>query len=166
MEIASILEHMPFLNGVLSETLRLYPAVPVTWRTAVQDTSLAGCRVPKGTNIIISPWVINRSPELWGPAADKFQPERWIVHEDEDIQKQNSHSKGGATNNNDFLTFLHGPRNCIGQGFARAELRCLIAVMALRFEWTLDMDERDVVMGGSVTIKPQRGLHLRLKRAG
>lgn len=73
---------------------------------------------------------------------------------------------GGASSNYDFMTFLHGPRSCIGQNFARAELRCLLAAMASRFEWTLDMAVEDVVPGGAITIKPQNGLHLRLKAVG
>ena len=164
IDIAGILERLPFLNGVISETLRLYPAIPVTYRTPICDTSLAGIRVPVGTDIIVSPWVINRSQKLWGPAADKFQPERWISRENDDSERQRIDPTGGASSNYDFLTFLHGGRNCIGQGFARAELRCLLAATAMQFQWSLDMDEKDVTMGGSISIKPQNGLHLRLKR--
>ena len=164
MDVADILEHLPFLNGVVSETLRLYPAVPVTQRTAIRDSSLAGIRVPMGTDIYVSPWIFNRSPKLWGPAADTFQPERWISHKSDDNGRQRINPTAGASSNYDFLTFLQGGRSCIGQGFARAELRCLLAVIAMQFEWSLDMDEKDVTMGGAITIKPQHGLHLRLKR--
>lgn len=58
---------------------------------------------------------------------------------------------------------LHGPRACIGQGFARAELRCLLAALVSRFEWKLDMDEKDVVAGGAITLAPVYGLHVMLK---
>ncbi|RYP62765.1 hypothetical protein DL770_009537 [Monosporascus sp. CRB-9-2] len=184
--IADIMERLPMLNGVISETLRLYPTVPVTIRSAVRDTCLAGQPIPKGTEILISPWVINRSRELWGAEADVFRPERWISSsssrvagtrkggpeaaargEDEPgFLDGKPNYVGGASSNYDFMTFLHGPRSCIGQGFARAELRCLLAALVSRFEWTLDMDVKDVVPSGAITLKPQNGLYLKFKILG
>jgi cytochrome P450 len=72
---------------------------------------------------------------------------------------------GGAASNYDYLTFLHGPRSCIGQGFAKAELRCMVAAMVRKFEWDLDMDQKDVIPGGAITIKPMKGLHVKLRVA-
>jgi cytochrome P450 len=89
-----------------------------------------------------------------------FQPERWISIEGGDSERQRINPTGGASSNYDFLTFLQGGRNSIGQGFARAELRCLLAVMAMKFEWSLDMKEKDVTLGGSISIRPQHGLYL------
>ncbi|KAI1379648.1 cytochrome P450 [Hypoxylon crocopeplum] len=155
--ISSILERLPFLNGVINETLRLYPSIPVTIRVAARDTSLAGQPIPKGTEILVSSWLINRSRKLWGSDAADFRPERWI---EKDGRPNNT---GGARSNYEFLSFLHGPRACIGQNFARAELRCLIAALVLRFEWCLDMDEKDVVPGGAITLAPVYGLHVMLK---
>ncbi|KAJ5168930.1 cytochrome P450 [Penicillium canariense] len=152
-DIGSILERLPFLNAVLNETLRLYPSVPVTIRVAIRDTRLGEQYIPQGTEILVSPWVINRSKHVWGASAETFKPERWIENGQSDK----------ASSNYDFMTFLHGPRSCIGQNFAKAELRCLLAAMALRFSWTLDMDEAEVVPAGAITIKPAKGLRLRLK---
>ncbi|OTA93586.1 hypothetical protein M434DRAFT_395518 [Hypoxylon sp. CO27-5] len=157
LDISSTLERLPFLNGVLNETLRLYPSIPVTIRVAARDTALAGQPIPKGTEILISPWLINRSPALWGPDAAEFQPERWI---EKDGRPNNT---GGANSNYEFLSFLHGPRACIGQNFAKAELRCLLAALVSRFEWQLDMDEKDVIPGGAITLAPVYGLHVMLK---
>lgn len=159
-DIGSILERLPFLNGVLNETLRLYPTVPVTIRTAIRDTSLGEQHIPQGTEVLISPWVINRSKDFWGPDADAFKPERWINNGQSD-EDEDGTPKAGS--NYYFMTFLHGPRSCIGQNFAKAELRCLLAAMALRFSWTLDMKDSEVVPAGAITIKPAKGLRLRLK---
>ncbi|KAI1776604.1 cytochrome P450 [Hypoxylon cercidicola] len=156
-DISSTLERLPFLHGVINETLRLYPSIPVTIRIATRDTFLAGQPIPKGTEILISPWVINRSTVFWGPDAAEFRPERWI---EKDGRPNNT---GGASSNYEFLSFLHGPRACIGQNFAKAELRCLLAAMVARFEWQLDMDEKDVIPGGAITLAPVHGLHVMLK---
>ncbi|KAI1198251.1 cytochrome P450 [Nemania serpens] len=155
-DLASILEPLPYLNGILNETLRLYPTVPLTMRQAVCDSSLAGQVIPKGVVVVLSMWQMNRSPDLWGPDAGDFRPDRWIT-----AGKPNSN--GGANSNYEFLTFLHGPRSCIGQGFAKAEMRCLLASMVRAFSWDLAMDEKDVLPRGAITIKPANGLLLKLR---
>ncbi|KAH8886946.1 cytochrome P450 [Thozetella sp. PMI_491] len=155
-DIAATLEGLPYLNGIMNETLRLYPTVPVTVRNADRDTRIMNHHIPKGTEILISPWLINRSVDLWGEGATEFKPERWI-------EDGKPNKTGGATSNYAQLTFLHGPRSCIGQNFAKAELRCLLAAMVSAFEWELGMKDEDVVPAGVVTIKPANGLHIKLK---
>ncbi|KAJ4252506.1 hypothetical protein NW762_011107 [Fusarium torreyae] len=157
VDLAGILEQLPYLNGIMHETLRLYPTVPMTMRQAVRDTRIGEQFIPEGTDIIVSIWYINRSPDIWGPDAAEFRPERWIT--DDGKPNQN----GGASSNYNFLTFLHGPRSCIGQGFAKAEMRCLLATMVRSFEWTLAMDDGLVMPRGVITIKPENGMYLKLK---
>ena len=72
-------------------------------------------------------------------------------------------NSGGAESNYSQLTFLHGPRSCIGQNFAKAELRCLIAAFVKAFEWEMVNPNEEVIPAGVITIKPKKGLHLRLK---
>lgn len=155
VDLAGILEQLPYLNGIINETLRLYPTVPMTMRQAIRDTNLGDQHIPKGTVISLSMWQMNRSPEVWGEDSAKFLPERWIS-----AGKPNQ--TGGASSNYEFLTFLHGPRSCIGQGFARAEMRCLIAAMIGTFAWELAMDEAKVLPRGVITIKPANGMYLKL----
>ncbi|KAF2970987.1 hypothetical protein GQX73_g2546 [Xylaria multiplex] len=156
-DLASTLERMPLLNGVINETLRLYPTVPLTIRQARCDTTLGNHRIPSGSSILVSPWMINRSPKFWGDDSTEFRPARWISEDGKPNQT------GGASSNYHFITFLHGPRSCIGQGFARAELRCLLAALLLSFKWELAMPEADVVARGAVTIKPANGMHIQLE---
>lgn len=153
-----MLEKLPWLNGACQETLRLYPTVPSTIRVAVTDSVVAGQKVPKGTELILSPWTINRAPEMWGPDAAEWLPSRWIDfgEKPEDARTNNT---GGASSNYSSLTFLHGPRSCIGQGFARAELRCLIAALILQYKWVLPSDiKQEIWASGAVTIKPVKGI--------
>lgn len=155
--LSVIMEGLPVLNGVINETLRLFPTIPATTRIAAHDTTLGGQHIPKNMEVLISPWVINRSPGGWGETANTFDPGRWI-----DNGRPNKH--GHAKNNYDFATFLTGPRSCIGEQFARNELRCLVSAMVRRFEWTLGMPDSEVVPGGVITIRPKNGLQLKLKR--
>lgn len=156
-DIANVLENMPFLNGVCNEVLRLYPTIPTTARVAVRDTKIGYNLIPKDTMIFIVPWAINRSTKLWGPDAGEFVPERWI-----DPATGRATMNGGADSNYAFLTFLHGPRSCIGERFARAELRALLAALVGAFEFQMADPTEKVIVGGTVTSKPVNGMRLKL----
>ena len=152
---AASLDQCLYLNAVCNEILRLYPPVPGTIRDAGRDTSILGQFVPKGTKIILSPWAINTATALWGPDADKFNPDRWMGP-----GKANS---GGAESNYAFMTFLHGPRSCIGQAFAKAEFACLVAALVGRFEIKNADENFQLDIKGSITAKPRHGLNVRIK---
>lgn len=164
VDIAKVLEGLPYLNGVCNETLRLFPTVPITVRIPKCDTTIIGRPVPQGTEIVIPLWAINRNPKLWGPDAADFKPERWIDVDADGNRKPNN--SGGADSNYSLMTFMHGPRSCIGQNFAKAELRCLVAAFAKAFEWEMVDPAEEIVPAGAITIKPKSGLHLRLKPLG
>lgn len=144
------------LNAVCNETLRLYPTIPITIRECVNATTILDQYVPKGTQLVLAPWAINRSPTLWGSTASDFVPERWINLDGK------PNKNGGARSNYAQLTFLHGPRSCIGQGFAMAELRCLVAAFVSAFEMQPKSPGMVAVPAGVVTTKPRDGMELRL----
>lgn len=145
---------MPFLNAVCNETLRSYPTVPLTIRQAVKPTRVGNHYIPAGTRALFSMWAINRDHGLWGADADKFNPMRWLSGPNA--------VNGGATSPYALLTFLHGPRSCIGQSFAFTEMKCLLAVLTMRFRFELADPDQKVEVSGLVTIKPRDGLRLRL----
>lgn len=155
------IDRMPYLNAVCSEVLRYYSPVPMTLREAACDTSIQGRFVPKGTRIMISPWAIHKSEALWGDDALEFKPDRWLPKSDQDKHA----ASGGATSNYAFMTFLHGPRSCIGQAFAKAEFACLLASWIGRFKLELhneeEADETKIQVKGGVTARPSKGMHLR-----
>ena len=64
-------------------------------------------------------------------------------------------NSGGSTSNSAFLTFLHGPRSCIGAGFARGEFALLLAALVGRFEIEMEDPESRIVPGGGLTSKPR-----------
>ena len=144
---------LKYLSHITSEVLRLYPPVGVTLRVAAEDTSLNGSFIPKGTTVILSPFAINRSVALWGADAEEFRPERWASRED---------GAAAVESNYGFLTFLAGPRGCIGNVFAKVEFKCLLAVTIGRFEFSQD-GKREVVIKAGVTSKPQGGIPVSVK---
>ncbi|KAL5409919.1 hypothetical protein PMIN04_010848 [Paraphaeosphaeria minitans] len=156
-DVATLLESLPYPNAVCNEVLRLFPSIPVSARLASRDTTVCGHFIPKGTLLHVVPWATNRDPALWGSDSEKFVPERWIDGSGRCTMN------GGADSNYSFLTFLHGPRNCIGERFARAEMRALVAAFVGEFKMRMADPEEKVRPGGRITSKPIDGIRLKLE---
>ncbi|KAK5116147.1 hypothetical protein LTR62_008473 [Meristemomyces frigidus] len=153
---AELIDSLPYLHAVCSEVLRIYPPAGLTKRVAAKDTTILGQYVPAGTDIIISMRAINHSKELWGANASKFDPERW--------RGEGKTNNGGASSNYSYMTFLHGPRSCIGQSFAKGEFASLLAVLVGCFEMDLEDPGREVQIVTGLTSRPKGGLNVRLRR--
>lgn len=136
------------------------PTTPITTRVAAQDTVILGTHIPKGTRIFMVPYACNRSTAFYGPTAETFDPSRWI----DDSGKGNNN--GGADSNYAFLTFLHGPRKCIGDGYARLALRAFVAAFVRAFEFDMADNSETPIPGGILATKPVNGLHLKLRMCG
>lgn len=65
-----------FAQRVIQETLRLRPTTPKARRRAEADTEVAGVRIPKDAQVILDFTAGNRDPEVFGQAADDFDPDR------------------------------------------------------------------------------------------
>ncbi|CAG8474783.1 15421_t:CDS:2 [Dentiscutata heterogama] len=119
------LKNLKYLNAVIYETLRLFPAsIGGILRQTTKDTVIDGYFIPKDTAVSASIWTVHKSKEIWGPDADDFVPERWI-------NSKNSSMK------NAFYGFGAGSRNCIGVNFAWMEMRLLLASLLLNFKFEM-----------------------------
>jgi cytochrome P450 len=122
-----MLPHYVYTRQVIDEALRLYPAVWLMNRRAVQDDYLGDYFVPAGTEIYISPYLIQRSPQFWEAPAE-FDPERMNAAKVED-RPELVHCPFGA-----------GPRNCIGEHFARFEMQIHLMNVARELRLRYDGD--------------------------
>lgn len=152
---AEMLDNCHYLHAVCMEILRLHAPVPITLRETARPTTIQGQYVPKGTKIVLCIWAANTANAHWGEDSHEFNPDRWMGP-----GKSNS---GGAVSNYSFLTFLHGPRSCIGQAFAKAEFACLLGALVGRFDFELDNPDMEIKIQGGITSKPKGGMHVRLK---
>lgn len=76
--------------------------------------------------------------------------------------QERCNNTGGVSSNYAQMTFLHGPRSCIGERFAKSELRALIAAFVGCFEVGLEVEGQVAIPGGVITSKPREGMRLRL----
>ncbi|CAF1295808.1 unnamed protein product [Rotaria sordida] len=108
------LNQLPYLDMVISETLRMYPPGIRFDRVASCDYQLGNYHIPKGSIINVSVYPIHHDPNVW-PDPEKFIPERFLPAE-----KAKRHPMT-------YLPFGDGPRNCIGMRFALLEAKLGIA---------------------------------------
>jgi len=111
------LSRFPYTRQIIDETLRLYPAGWLITRKARNEDWLGDYFVPAGTEIYISPYFIQRHPGVWED-PDRFNPDRFRPENLKDRHRL-------AT-----IPFSAGPRNCIGEFFARVEMQLHLMMIA------------------------------------
>ncbi|KAI9673877.1 MAG: hypothetical protein M1817_002083 [Caeruleum heppii] len=171
------LKSMKYLQAVLNETLRLYPAVPYNVRLALHDTTLPTGGGPDGTGPIgilkdtsvgYSTLLMQRRAELYSPppssslsnekdAPDIFpvsayEPGRWLAWTPKSWQ---------------YIPFNGGPRICIGQQFALTEMGYTIVRVLQRFERVEGRREaREMPMKADIVLQPAKEVFVRLWEVG
>jgi cytochrome P450 len=118
-------DQLPYLDKVCRESLRFIPPIPMTVRQTIEDDTLAGYHIPAGTVVYVMANAINRLSMYWGDDADVFDPDRWDNLPDTWTQ-------------NAFMTFLQGPRGCIGRKFAETEMKMILCAMLSMYEFKRD----------------------------
>lgn len=146
------LDKMQFLHAALSETLRLYPAVPADGKMCfADDTFPDGFSVKKGNLVSYVPYSMGRMKSLWGEDAEDFRPERWI--DDNGVFKHESSFK--------FTAFQAGPRICLGKEFAYRQMKVFASVLLSAFSFKLADECKPVNYRTILTLQIDGGLHLR-----
>lgn len=130
---AVLIESLPYLVAVCNEVLRLYSPVVYTHRqTIAPNTRIGNLPIPLHTVVTVAPGLIHKSHAVWGPRAAEFDPERWLVRTGDEVKVD---PLGGTDDPYAVMPFTYGPRQCIGERFARGELLSLVAQLAGRFDW-------------------------------
>lgn len=140
------------LTMVIHESLRLYPPVPMVSREALQDLQFGDIHVPKGVNIWTMLVTLQQDPEIWGPDAFVFNPQRFA-----------NGVSGSCKLPHVYMPFGVGPRVCLGQNFAMAELKILLAVLLSNFSFSLSPKYRHFPVQ-KLVVKPEYGVNLLVRR--
>jgi cytochrome P450 len=135
-----------YTRMVIEESMRLYPPVHTISRAALADDTVAGRFVPRGSTVLIAPWVLHRHRLLWkNPEA--FIPERF------------SPEQSAARPRFSYLPFGGGRRICIGAAFAMTEATVLLATIAQRYRLRL-VPGHPVEPRGLITLRARHGMQM------
>ncbi len=149
-----IIEDLPYLKyteSVLAESLRLYPPAWALGRLAIEEHEFGGYKVPQGSLVLLSQFVMHRDKRFW-ENAETFLPERW--------EKQSIRE---AAKKYIYFPFSGGVRGCIGEGFAWTEGILLIATMARKWKLKL-MPEQRIAMNPLMTLRPKFGMKMKIEK--
>jgi cytochrome P450 len=111
-----------YTKQVIQETLRLYPPAWVVSRKSIENDEIGGYFVPKGTNILISPFVMHRDARYWDNPLS-FIPERFATEKVKNLPRYV------------YFPFGGGPRLCIGDQFALSEIQIVLTKMRQKFRF-------------------------------
>jgi cytochrome P450 len=143
------LPKLRYADQVIKESMRLYPPVSIFGREAVKDCAIGDYSIPEGCVVLISQWVLHRSPKYF-EQPEQFLPERW----QDNLEKQLPRGV--------YIPFGNGPRICIGKGFAVMEAILLLCAIAQKFEMDL-IPDHPILPQASITLRPEQGIQVRLQ---
>ncbi len=144
------LPRLAYAEKIIKESLRIYPPAYIIARIAREDYQVDGYRVPAGSSVVMSQWIMHRDPRYYGD-PERFNPDRWT----EDFEKQLPKFA--------YFPFGGGPRLCIGSAFAMMEAVLLLATIARKFRLRL-LPEPPVVPLPAITLRPRYGVPVALSR--
>ncbi|KAA8644051.1 cytochrome P450 [Aspergillus tanneri] len=144
---------LPYLDACVNEAVRLHPPFCLPFERVVPTGGImvGNSYIPGGTVVGMSPYVVNRHKPTFGQDADEWNPDRWMVPEERKRKLEAS-----------VLTFGAGKRVCLGRHIAMLELKKIIPVLALRYEFQL-LDPRKYQVENSWFFR-QHGLDVKIKR--
>ncbi|TCD65211.1 hypothetical protein EIP91_002958 [Steccherinum ochraceum] len=145
------LNALPYLDMVVKEVLRVHAPVATSQRVAEKDDEIPcgkpykdrngveqnTVRVAKGDTVMIPIQAINRDKAFWGEESFEFKPERW-----ENLPEATAGIPGVWGH---MLTFLGGPRACIGYRFSLIEMKAMMFTLIRAFEYELAVDPKDLI---------------------
>ncbi|XP_038985601.1 cytochrome P450 704B1 [Phoenix dactylifera] len=121
------LGRLVYLHACITETLRLYPAVPQDPKGILEDDVLPdGTQVKAGGMVTYVPYSMGRMEYNWGPDAASFRPERWFKN---GMLQSVSPFK--------FTAFQAGPRICLGKDSAYLQMKMTLAILCRFFTFAL-----------------------------
>ena len=138
---AEDIEKMTTIEMAINEAMRLIAPVPAVLRTVNNDFSLnSGVVVPKGTQIVLDIFNMQRRTQVWGEEALKFNPELHF-------------GPGANYHQYAFIPFTKGLRMCIGYRYAYNLMTIIIAKLFRNFELKTSAKLEDLEVKGTISIK-------------
>ncbi len=112
---------LPVLDRVFKESLRLLSPGVMLWRRLTGPAILGSCEIPAGSEVLISPFMTHRDPELFEQPRS-FLPGRWDEIDPSPFE---------------YLPFSYGARKCLGAAFAEMLLKIVTSMIVQRYRLEL-----------------------------
>lgn len=140
-------QKLPYLQACIKETLRIFPAV--AWNLP-REVPAGGLTIgdrhfSPGTIVSVNPYVHHRNTACFGPDAETFNPERWLISTT--VTKELERH---------LIAFGMGYNVCPGQNVAKIELSKVTATILRDFDLQLENPKKDWEYHRTF-IAPQRG---------
>lgn len=125
--------NLQYTQATIKEAQRLHPTIGMSLSRTVPATGLQvdGFYFPPGTTVGCNPVSLHRNPDIFGPDADDFVPERWL--DPDRISDMNRHN----------LIFGGGSRTCPGQNLAELIIFKLVPTLIEHFEIQVEMPREE-----------------------
>lgn len=145
------LNEMKYLDRVIKEALRLYPAVPKVGRLLSEDVQLDEYKIPKGCMIAVHIYSLHRD-ERFFPDPEKFDPDRFLP---ENIIGRHPFA---------YIPFSAGSRNCIGQKFAVYEEKSVLSSIFRNFRLNSVDNPEKVKIVSEIILRPLNGINVTIEK--
>jgi cytochrome P450 len=135
-----------------AETMRLYPPVWTTARTAAEDYEYRGFTIPEGSILLAPQYVVQRDERFW-QEPERFDPLRFTEEARASRPKLS------------YFPFAAGSRQCIGEGLAWMEGVLSLATIARDWQFSLPAGApAKLAILARVTLRPKGELPLSMER--
>ncbi|MEX2558682.1 MAG: cytochrome P450 [Pirellulales bacterium] len=146
------LPRLTYTEAVIKESLRLYPPNWGTFpRQAVTDIELGGYVLPKGCQVLVSPYVLHHDPRSF-PDPERFDPERFSLGRAESIPQFA------------YIPFGAGPRVCIGNTFAMVTMKLVMATVLQQYRLGLAPGQGEAEVEPLLVLRPKGGLRMTVSK--
>jgi len=144
------LRSLEFNKMVVEEGMRLFPAVWGISREAVEDDIIDGYLIPKGTTVLIYPFLLHRREQFFFD-AESFLPERFSMNNKKEITPYS------------YIPFGAGPRLCTGADLAVMEMQVILSVVSSKYKVHIQ-NTNSVWAKPQFTLRPSETIHAKLER--
>jgi cytochrome P450 len=136
------------LPAAIKESMRLYPQSWAVGREALEDMDVGPWAIARKTQVYLYQWAAHQNPR-WFEQPEAYRPSRWTPELEAALPRCA------------YTPFGGGPRICMGNHFAWAELVCVLAGALRRFEFQPVQPFRPRLLL-SVTARPKDPVPMRV----